>query len=272
MQVIYVDSLFCLSLLTDYLLCLTAGRLCGLVLRRRRYLAAALLGALYSVAVFLPRFVLLSLPAGRLGCGLCMGMLAFGRERQPLRCTGVLLAVAAVFGGALWAVSLAGGSLGAYPAALSLPALLLSFGLCYALLSLLLRARRLLTERRRVAVEVSLHGREAGFLALEDTGNALSDPLTGRHVLVASPLALRPLLRDSAALFTELPPVELLEALGQIPELAGCFRLLPYSDLSGSGLLPVFRPDRLLLDGEETADLLVAVSPNASGEGFEALL
>ena len=44
MQVIYVDSLFCLSLLTDYLLCLTAGRLCGLVLRRRRYLAAALLG------------------------------------------------------------------------------------------------------------------------------------------------------------------------------------------------------------------------------------
>ena len=25
-------------------------------------------------------------------------------------------------------------------------------------------------------------------------------------------------------------------------------------------------------DGEETADLLVAVSPNASGEGFEALL
>ena len=91
-------------------------------------------------------------------------------------------------------------------------------------------------------------------------------------VLQALCETLRPLLRDSAALFTELPPVELLEALGQIPELAGCFRLLPYSDLSGSGLLPVFRPDRLLLDGEETADLLVAVSPNASGEGFEALL
>ena len=32
MQVIYIDSLFCLSLLTDYLLCLTVGRLCGLVL------------------------------------------------------------------------------------------------------------------------------------------------------------------------------------------------------------------------------------------------
>ncbi len=271
MQVIYVDSLFCMSLLTDYLLCLTAGRLCGLVLRRGRYLAAALLGALYSVAVFLPPLVFLSLPAGRLGCGLCMGLLAFGRERQPLRCTGVLLAVAAAFGGALWAVSLAGG-VGAYPAAPSLPALLLSFGLCYALLSLLLRARRLLTERRRVAVRVSFLGREAGFLALEDTGNALTDPVTGRQVLVASPQALRPLLRDSAALFAQLPPVELLEALGRTPEFAGRFRLLPYSHLSGSGLLPVFRPDRLLLDGRETKDLLVGVSPNAAGEGFDALV
>lgn len=272
MQVIYVDSLFCLSLLTDYLLCLTAGRLCGLVLRRGRYLAAALVGAGYAVTVFLPRFAFLSLPAGRLGCGLCMGMIAFGRERRPLRCTGVLLAVAAAFGGALWAVSLAGGGMGAYPAALSLPALLLSFGLCYALLSLLLRTRRLLTERRRVAVTASLLGREASFLALEDTGNALSDPVTGRHVLVACPHALRPLLREHAALFAELPPVELLDALGKIPELAGRFRLLPYSNLSGSGLLPVFRPDRLLLDGRETEDLLIAVSPNAAGEGFEALL
>ncbi len=39
MQVIYLDSLFCMSLLTDYLLCLTAGRLCGLRPRRKRYLA-----------------------------------------------------------------------------------------------------------------------------------------------------------------------------------------------------------------------------------------
>ena len=47
MQVIYLDSLFCMSLLTDYLLCLTAGRLCVLRPRRKRYLAAGLLGGMF---------------------------------------------------------------------------------------------------------------------------------------------------------------------------------------------------------------------------------
>ncbi|MBR1456591.1 MAG: sigma-E processing peptidase SpoIIGA, partial [Oscillospiraceae bacterium] len=43
MEVIYIDALFFLNLLADYLLCLSTGRICGLYLRRARYLAAALL-------------------------------------------------------------------------------------------------------------------------------------------------------------------------------------------------------------------------------------
>ena len=54
MEIIYADSLFCLNLLTDYLLCLVSARACGLYLRRIRYFAAALIGAAYSVCVFLP--------------------------------------------------------------------------------------------------------------------------------------------------------------------------------------------------------------------------
>jgi len=273
MQVIYVDSLFCLNLLTDYLLCLTAGRICGLRLRRWRYLAAALLGALYAVAVLLPGLRFLSLPAGRLGCGICMGLIAFGAERQPLRCTGVLLAAAAAFGGALWAVSSAvSGDACSFSVPLSLPVLLLSFGVFYALLSGLMRARRLLTERRRVRIVADLGDRKAMFLALEDTGNALADPITGRHVLVASPAALRPLLREYTSLFEELSPVELLEALSADPRLRGRFRLLSCSHVGGSSLLPVFRPDRLTVEGTKTEDLLIAVSPHAHGEGYEAVL
>ena len=273
MQVIYVDSLICMSLLTDYLLCLSTGRLCGLPLRRGRYLAAALLGTIYAVAVFLPHLDFLALPMGKLGCGICMGLIAFGKERSPLRCTLVLLLTASAFGGALWAVSLAGGgdlSAGAVP--LSLPVLALSFGLCYALLALLLRARKLLTDRRRILVTLRFLGREAVFSVLEDTGNALSDPISGRHVLVASPRALQPILREFTPLFEQLPAVDLLETLGKLPELAGRFRLLPYFQLSGSGLLPVFRAESILLDGRPTEDLLVAVSPNAAGDGFEGLL
>ena len=45
MEVIYIDSLFFLNLGVDYLLCLASARICGLYLRRRRYVLAALLGA-----------------------------------------------------------------------------------------------------------------------------------------------------------------------------------------------------------------------------------
>ena len=54
MTVVYVDSVFVLNGLMDYLLLLVTARLAGIPLRRRRYLLAALAGAAYAVAVFLP--------------------------------------------------------------------------------------------------------------------------------------------------------------------------------------------------------------------------
>ena len=54
MTVVYIDSVFVLNTLMDYLLCLVTARLAGIPLRRRRYLLAALAGGGYAVAVFLP--------------------------------------------------------------------------------------------------------------------------------------------------------------------------------------------------------------------------
>ena len=54
MKVIYADRFFLLNLLIDYLLCLLSARVCGLVLRRRRYLLAALIGAVV-VSAALPQ-------------------------------------------------------------------------------------------------------------------------------------------------------------------------------------------------------------------------
>lgn len=51
---VYVDSVFVLNALMDYLLVLSVGRLAGIPLRRGRYLLAGLLGGAYAVAVFLP--------------------------------------------------------------------------------------------------------------------------------------------------------------------------------------------------------------------------
>lgn len=269
MEIVYIDSYFFWNLLADYLLCLAAARVCALRLRRGRYFLAALLGAAYAAGSLLPALALLRLPAARLSAGLLMGLTAFGGERRPLRCAAVLLGVAAAAGGALWALSMALGGGGAL--LLRWRTLLPAFLLCYGALSLFFRGRGSLPEKARVPVKAVFLGRTAEFTALVDTGNQLRDPASGAPVLVASPRALAPLLGSHAPLL-EAPPVELLERADRVPQLKGRFRLIPYAALGGGGLLPAFRPESLLVDGAVQRDLLIAVSPGAAGEGFDAIV
>ena len=266
MEVLYLDLWFGLNLLCDYLLCLVTARTAGLRLRRRRYALAALLGAIYACAACLPGFLFLGAPAWKLIAGGLVAYVAFGGERDPLRCAMLFFAVSASFGGALLALS------GGRPIRLSLRSLLFSFLLCYGIGMLLFRCHALLREREIPLVTVELCGRSAQFPALRDTGNALTDPLTGARVLIASPTALQALLGADTALLTALDPIQLQALSAEIPALAGKLRLLPCSTVAGRSLLPVFPPDRLLIDGQESHDYLVAISPHAIGDGFDAIL
>ncbi len=269
MEVIYLDRLFFFNLLTDYLLCLVSARVCGLTLRRRRYALAAALGALYAVLSVLPGLAFLRTPPGILAAAALLAAVAFGAERRPFRCGGVFLAVSAAFGGAVWAVSLAGG---ARPgAAVSGRVLLLAFALCYAAVSLLFARRAQLPDRARAEVVLREKGRESRFMALRDSGNALCDPLTGRPVMLVSPHALAPVLPEAAALFSGQDPVQALREAAQLPGLARRFRLIPYASVGARGLLPAFRPERLTVDGR-VEELLVAVTPSAAGDGFEGVV
>ena len=70
MTVIYIDTLFLLNALVDYLLLLAAARLAGEPLRRIRFALGAALGGAYAVAIFLPGLFFLSHPlcGGARGC------------------------------------------------------------------------------------------------------------------------------------------------------------------------------------------------------------
>ena len=260
MQVIYLDRLFLLNLLIDYLLCLLSARVCGLVLRRRRYFLAALLGAIYAVLVLLPDLRMLGSLFGKLAVAALMAVIAYGGESHALRCGAVFLCVSAAFGGGLWALSAAGG----YPI-FDARVLILSFAFCYAGLLLLFRGRARLPDQARAEVRIGLGSRESRFMALIDTGNHLCDPATGAAVMLACPRALAPLFPGADL---SVDPV----TLAALPSLAGRFRLIPYRAVGTHGLLPVFRPESLSIGGEERRDLLVAVSPAAQGDGFEGIL
>ena len=66
MTVVYLDEVFLLNGIIDYLLLLCAARLAGEPLRRPRMALAAALGGLYAAAVFLPEWAFLGHPACKL--------------------------------------------------------------------------------------------------------------------------------------------------------------------------------------------------------------
>ena len=86
MEVIYIDSLFFLNLGVDYLLCLASARICGLYLRRRRYVLAALLGAAIGtkIALLINEDILKIMMLVALPCAAILLMLKkdFGKEND----------------------------------------------------------------------------------------------------------------------------------------------------------------------------------------------
>ena len=258
METVYLDSLFALNFIIDYLLLIVSGRVCALPLARRRVALGAALGGLYAVgaAVFPEVFTLLG---AKIASGAAMCLAAYGADRLFARLALTFFAVSAAFAGAVYALSTLRGEIaGALPfVPVSLPVLLLAFAVCYALLSLVFRHSGLRAGRCVLTVRVTLGERAADLPALSDSGNELIDPLTGRGVLVAELSALAPLF--SAGCPAEEDPVALLGRLSETPELRGRVRLLPCHSAAGGALLPCFTPDGCTVGGE-TRSLCVAIT------------
>lgn len=265
MSIVYVDELFMLNAAIDYFLLLGTARLCSLPYRRGRYALAAAGGALWCCLGLLPKLTWLggAWMKTALAMGLCLA--AFGREAKLWRSTAVFLALSFLFGGAVYALglwrgtSLPGGRL----ARLDLRVLLLSFALCWAGVSLVLR--RCAQGEKIHTVTLTRGERTVTLRALHDTGNTLRDAVSGKRVLVAEAGALAPLFSSEEA---EALRGDAVRALSELPG----FRLIPYAALGGSGLLLCFRPDAVTVDGAEVSDIAAAVSPTALGGDFEAIL
>ncbi len=280
MQTIYIDSYFIVNLIVNYILLIVTARICAAPARRLRLAGAAAAGAAYAAASLIPAAAFLRNPFVKVAVGMLMALAAFGGCARLLRTMLVFFAVSAAFGGIVMAASLLGGGgvAGGLFTSASLRVLILSFAVGYVILTLVFR--RAARHKGGVIVPVTVrHGdREVAVRALMDTGNALSDPLSGRPVMVAGVGELRPLFtRDVAAVLAGLDrkgAVRVMEELSE-GERPMRFQLIPYSAVGVSGgMLLAFRPDEIVVDGKARSGMLLALSPNSVSEGgtYSALI
>jgi len=281
--VIYIDTLFLLNALVDYLLLLAAARLAGEPLRRWRFALGAGLGGVYAVAIFLPGLSFLAHPLCRLASAALMMVVSYGGSRRLLRQGLLFVALTCAFGGGVVAIGLLGGTglslgNGVFYSALDLKVVLLSAAVCYGVLTLVFRrlAQHSAANGELVPVRLRLGERMVDLTALVDTGNTLTDPVSGRPVVVAEGERTAPLFprehRPGPGDLTD--PAAALTRLGT-GAWRGRFRLLPYRSVGvDRGLLLAVRLDGLELDGQGRGPVLVALSPTpvSDGGGYQALV
>lgn len=273
MTVIYVDTLFLLNALVDYLLLLGAARLAGERLCRGRFALGAALGGGYAVSIFLPGMGFMQALPCRGAVLALMSLASYGGSRRLLRQSLLFLGLSCALGGGVLAITLLGGqgltlSGGVLYSPMDLKTVLLSAAGCYAAACVVFRglAGRTTAAGELVRIRLVLNGRSVELTALRDTGKTLSDPVSGREVMVAEGAAVLPLFHGQLTGTDLGDPVACMERLKHVLPV-GRLRLLPYRAVGvDRGMLLAFRPDELWV-GREKRDMLAALSPTEVSDG-----
>ena len=247
---VYLDGVFLLNFLVDFLLLLAAGRLCGVPVRLHRALAGAAFGGIYAGACLLPGFYFLGNALWRTVSLTAIALIAYGISRSALRKGLVFAFLSLALGGAVMGMG-QGGFLGIVCAA-GVVCLMCWFGF-----------RGRIGGASYIPVELTHRGKQIHLTALQDTGNTLRDPVTGHQVLVVG--------ADVASKLTGLTREQLqrpVESMGALPGL----RLIPYRSVGGSSFLLAMRFQDVKI-GKWKGSTLVAFAPDGlNSEGtYQAL-
>ena len=249
---VYVDLVMLLNFLVDFCLLIGTNRLSGYPPGWKRCLLGAIFGALYSGVCMLPEFYFLGSLLWRIISLLIMAGISYGMGIRMLRQAGVFLILSMALGGL--AMSFGRGEW--------LP-LLCCGVILWSLCRLGFPGPPGSVQYETVTIQ---HGeRTVKMLALRDTGNTLTDPVTGESVLVISGNMATALtgLTDSQL----RAPLETI-SMGSQPGL----RLIPCRTVSGSGILLAMRFSDVRI-GNKKRSAIVAFAPDGLGreDAFQAL-
>ncbi|MBR5479107.1 MAG: sigma-E processing peptidase SpoIIGA [Clostridia bacterium] len=251
---VYLDVLFVLDFIIDYLILYSVGKVCGGVILRWRLVLSAVLGAVFSViSLLLPQVY--TLPFMLFSAYVMVGI-SFGFKKWKLLL--VFFGISAAFGGMVFAVGyITGRSL-----VISLKTLAIATVASYIIMVFAFKRRATgTTKREQVKVKILHKGKKAEFYALVDSGNTLCDPITNTPVLIAELDAVYSLFEDGI-----LKTLKKCQCDQVILKGEGMFRPIPFTTVGGRGILPAFKGDMVTVNGKERHVLIGVSRDKLAGE------
>lgn len=273
-MVVYADVLITLNLFVNFFILQFTSRICKERFHFGRLIFAALVGAAFSLYIFLPPTGMFTETIFRLVISALIVLLAFGFSsiKSLVRRVAVFFAVSFLYAGSMmgiWAIwkpnSLAINN-GVVYLDISPAVLIIATLVSYGALSLI----RFLSAKhayagKRCRLKITYGENSVTLTALVDTGHSITDALSQREVIIIEkPLALKlcKKIPDSVTVPSEQAP--------------NGFRLIPYSVVGGSGLLPAFLPDKVeLIENQKSTEIsgvLLGVSESTLGEDYKGIV
>ncbi len=273
-NVIYADVLFIINTYVTYILLFTACFLGKEKTSRLRLVLSSLLGGMYSFIILLGEIntaLSLVLRLAVAGVFIACGF-KIRSKRHFLKLYALFFLTNFIFAGiilALWytfspkALYFNSGVL--YLDINSFSLIALSAG-CYIIIKAISVFLEFRTPRGRIfSVTLTLGEKEASLRGFLDTGNSLKDPFSGESVLIVNEKSIE-----------SIGKIDFLS--DEMQTISGkAIRLIPCNTVSSSFLMPVFRADKIKIDGVEKSfvkkDVLIGITKETLKNGeYDILL
>jgi stage II sporulation protein GA (sporulation sigma-E factor processing peptidase) len=252
---VYVDVLIVVGFIVNWFLLTATGKIIHKPLRRLRVAAAAFAGSLSSLIIFMPELSSTALLIVRVLTAVIMVIAAFDFAgfRDIYQTSLLFFFISFIFAGVEYGVSviLGGGNALWHNSVLyvdiSLGVLVIATLISYASLRLL---RRFLDgDRADVSYTVTIEavGGRRDITAKIDTGNMLTDTLTGKPIIICGRSQLSGIIDDN----TLISMLECNYITETVPPPPG-WKLIPFSTVNSNGLLPAFSPVSVSIKNNES--------------------
>lgn len=293
MPVIYIDVLFTVNLIINFLLIKACCAFISLKQNKYRIFLGAFIGACYAVLVFFPNFSVLYSTISKLLISMLIIACSFPFYSigSYLKTLLIFYVVSFGFCGCVLAVfyfSDIGARLGAvYSNGIfyfNLPWTILALSgllFCISVKLFGIISRKSYTSRNlRKKLFLSFDGKTAEITALMDTGNSLVDPITLTPVIIAEYRTIKPLFSEEVNNGLErIGKDNLTWIMSEVVEKGLPARLIPFSSLGKeNGMLLGFIPDKAEICDDSGIRILekcvigISEKPLSKDRSYTALL
>ena len=278
---VYADVLVALNILLTYILIVAARAFCRAPTNKWAVLIASVIGGACSLVIFYEKGGAVFSVAYKLVTASVITLVAFMPKsfRSFIKEFLAFFGVSLLFGGGVLALEITlhpkniffynGTVYFDMSIAYLVASVLVIYGI-FLLADYLIKRHN--TKGGKCLLEITYNKTSVSMTALVDTGNSLTDGMTGRPVIIAELSAVAPLLSREELMFFKSDDIE------NVPEsLSKSFRLIPCKTVTGDSLLKAFIPDLIKIkevEGSyENSFCAVALTEKELSQGsYNALL